>query len=175
MTLYAIDVETSGLDPFTSSILSIGAVDIQNPKRTFYAECRPFPGAEVHEGALNVNGFTEDYLAALPNDEASVIKEFFVWLSYPPMLLAHNAKFDHSFLQAAADRASLPNPFGFRSVDIHSIVHAHMVSHQHPVPKKLSLNECLAYAGLPPEPNPHNALTGAQCNYEIYQFITKKS
>lgn len=175
MNLYAVDVETTGLDPNTSSIVSIGAVEIGNESRYFYEECKPWDGAEVHQGALKVNGFTEDYLNNLQATEAKIIAQFFAWLKLSPMMCAHNSSFDKSFIQAAANRASLPNPFGFRTVDIHSIVHAHIVRKGEKPPEKLSLNECLKYFNLPKEPDPHNALTGARCNVQLYTAVTKKA
>ncbi|MBP6946238.1 MAG: 3'-5' exonuclease [Candidatus Pacebacteria bacterium] len=175
MNLYAVDVETTGLDPLTSSIVSIGAVEIGNENRYFYEECSPWEGAEVHDGALKVNGFTKDYLDNLSQSESQIISKFFAWLKLSPMMCAHNSAFDKSFIQAAADRAALPNPFGFRTVDIHSIVHAHIVQKGEKPPEKLSLNECLQYFNLPKEPDPHNALTGARCNVQIYNLVTKKS
>lgn len=174
MNLYAVDVETTGLDPLTSSIVSIGAVEIGNENRYFYEECSPWEGAEVHDGALKVNGFTREYLSQLNQTEAQIIAKFFAWLKLSPMMCAHNSAFDKSFIQAAANRASRPNPFGFRTVDIHSIVHAHIVQKGETPPAKLSLNECLKYFNLPKEPDPHNALTGARCNVQIYNLVTKK-
>jgi len=42
--MVVVDVETSGLDPQKYAMLSIGAVDFENPERQFYAECRAFDG-----------------------------------------------------------------------------------------------------------------------------------
>lgn len=174
-TLYAVDVETSGIDPNKSSLLSIGAVNINNLSDFFYAECRAFPDAEIHEGALKVNGFTIDQINAQPLTEAEIIKDFFQWLKAGPMMIAHNSSFDSSFIAAAALRAQLPNPFGFRTIDIHSIVHTHITQRNETPPGRLSLNECLNYFDLPKEPDPHNALTGARCNYDIYQKVINNS
>lgn len=170
-TLYAIDVETSGIDPHKSSLLSIGAVNINNPQDFFYIECRPWEGAEVHEEALKVNGFSHDEIMTRNVTEAQAIKDFFQWLKAGPMMIAHNSAFDSGFIAAAALRADLPNPFSFRTIDIHSIVHTHITQKGEIPPGKLSLNTCLEYLGLPREPDPHNALTGAQCNYDIYNKI----
>ena len=40
-------MEFSGLDPRKHSIVSIGAVDFENPSRQFYKECRIWHGAEI--------------------------------------------------------------------------------------------------------------------------------
>lgn len=171
--LYAVDVETSGLDPQKSSILSIGAVNMNNSNDFFYEECRPWEGAEVHEGALKVNGFTEDQINNFQLSEAEALERFFQWLKASPVMVAHNASFDSGFITAAAARAQLSNPFSFRTIDIHSIVHTHIVQNGEIPPERLSLNACLTYFDFPKEPDPHNALTGARCNYDIYQEVIK--
>lgn len=169
--LYAVDVETSGLDPLTCSILSIGAVEIGNPARTFYEECRPFPDAEIHDEALAINGFTRNKIASQPLSEALICGRFSKWLKSSPIMVAHNSSFDSSFIKAAMMRAHLPNPFSFRTIDIHSIVYMHILRNALQVPKKLSLNECLQYFNLPPEPMPHIALTGAQMNEILFEKV----
>ena len=37
--------------------------------------------------------------------------------------------------------------------------------------KSLSLNTCLKIFGLPREPDPHNALTGAKCNVALFNSV----
>ncbi|MBP9842806.1 MAG: hypothetical protein KBC62_02260, partial [Candidatus Pacebacteria bacterium] len=54
-----LDIEASGTDYEKHSIVSIGALDLQNPGNRFYGECRIWDGAHVMEDALKVNGFTE--------------------------------------------------------------------------------------------------------------------
>ena len=54
------DIEASGLDFRKNSIVSIGAVDFEDPKRQFYAEPRIWDGAECNLESLAINGFTEE-------------------------------------------------------------------------------------------------------------------
>ncbi len=171
--LIALDVETTGLDPQTCSIVSIGAVHVASGKE-FYIECAPWLGAEVSDGALKVNGFTHEYLNTLTLNEEGAIMQFLTWVSnfgLAPLMLAHNSAFDKSFIAEACKRAGLTSPFGFRTVDVHSIVYAHMVRTVITPPTTLSLNKCLEYLGLPVEPTPHNALTGAKCNVALWQKV----
>ena len=65
--MIVIDVETTGVIPTKHSILSIGAIDFNNPENQFYEECRIWDGAQVmqdgEEGmlsALKINGFTKE-------------------------------------------------------------------------------------------------------------------
>jgi DNA polymerase III epsilon subunit-like protein len=163
---YAVDVETSGLDPKESSILSIGAVAMDSGAK-FYEECKPWDGAYISETALKINGFTKEGFAKQKKNEAQIIAKFFQWLGESPLMVAHNGYFDWGFIDAAAKRADLKNPFNYRIIDIHSITQAHMLQARVDVPSKLGLNQCLEYFGLPKEPKPHNALTGAHCNADI--------
>lgn len=171
MNYYAIDVETSGLDPKESSLLSIGAVDIETGDE-FYEECQAWDGAYISKTALKINGFDEeDIYDETKATEALLLTEFFDWLRDKPMMIAHNAAFDRDFIAAAADRAGIKNPFQFRTIDIHSIVQVEMLKCRYDAPTNLSLNKCLEYFHLPAEPNPHNALTGAQCNAQIFKLV----
>lgn len=171
MNYYAIDVETSGLDPKESSLLSIGAVDIETGD-TFYEECQAWEGAYISKTALKINGFTEeDIYDESKLTEALMMIKFFDWLRDKPMMVAMNAAFDRDFINAACVRADIKNPMSFRTIDVHSIVQVEMLKCHWKVPTNLSLNECLKYFHLPKEPTPHNALTGAQCNAEIFKTI----
>ena len=173
--LIAVDVETTGIDANRNSLVSIGAVSISDPTNTFYRECVVWDGALITEEALRVNGFTHDQIVdAKKNNkttEGGMIGEFFAWLPDSPMMIAHNSSFDRDFVAAAAKRAGLINPFSFRTVDIHSIVMLHLLRSKSKVPKTLSLNQCLKRLGFPPEPNPHNALTGAQCDAVLFDKV----
>ena len=171
MKYYAIDVETTGLDPKESSLVSIGAVDIETGD-TFYEECRIWDGAYVSQTALKINGFSEVQINDTDKPtESQMIANFFEWLQDKPMMIAQNSAFDRDFIAAAAERAGIKNPMSFRTIDIHSIVQVEMLKCNWKVPTNLSLNECLKYLHLPKEPNPHNALTGAQCNASIFKLI----
>ena len=58
--MIVIDIEMSGVNPEKHSILSIGAIDFENPDYQFYGECRAFEGAHFMDEALAVNGFTKE-------------------------------------------------------------------------------------------------------------------
>lgn len=171
MNYYAIDVETTGLNAKESSLVSIGAVDIETGDM-FYEECMIWEGAYVSETALKINGFSEeDIHDETKNSEALMIINFFDWLREHPMMIAHNSAFDRDFIAAAAERAGVKNPLSFRTIDIHSIVQVEMLKVMFKAPTVLSLNACLKYFHLPTEPTPHNALTGAKCNAAIFNRI----
>jgi DNA polymerase III epsilon subunit-like protein len=57
--MIVVDVEASGTNYEKHSIVSLGAVDFDNPENRFYGECHIWDGAHIMEEALEVCGFTE--------------------------------------------------------------------------------------------------------------------
>ncbi len=170
--LYAVDVETTGVNAQKNSIVSIGIVSLKYPHETLYEECRIWDGAVIEQGALNVNGFTGlEVIDPTKQSEAELIAKVCAWVGPSPIMVAHNAAFDRDFVSEACKRAGRASPFSFRTIDIHSVMYMHLLRTQKDIPKSLSLNNCLRAFGLPPEPNPHNALTGAQCNVVLFNSI----
>ena len=185
--MIVLDVETSGVVPDRHSILSIGALDLDEPTNQFYEECQVWEGAELSDEALAVNGFSRDEVVgqgSAKQTEAQLIASFVAWAMDRPQdrtLAAQNVAFDRAFLEAACQRAGIESPFAHRTIDVHSLVWLHMAERgvTHPVKNRhsgINLTEALAYAGLPEEPKPHNALTGAFIHAELIARIayTKK-
>ena len=186
MQMIVLDVEGSGLDARVHSILSIGAIDLENPTNQFYDECRVWEGADIQDEALAINGFSrEEVLDQSRKSEAELIEAFVAWATDRPqnrMLAAQNPSYDLEFVQAACERAGIQCPFGKRTIDVHSLVWMHMVAHNAVPPtdkhrSAINLDYALRYCGIPEEPRPHNALTGALCHAEVISRIayTKKA
>ncbi len=175
--MIVLDVESTGLDPRASSIISLGALDLDEPTNQFYDECRAWEGAQVSDDALAVNGFSREELAdPSRKSEAELVKAFIAWATDRPqnrILAAQNVSFDLEFVQAACARAGLECPFGKRTLDTHTLVWLHMTERgiEPPLNESLhsaiSLDAALRYCGIPEEPKPHNALTGALCHAEV--------
>lgn len=183
--MIALDVETTGLDPDTCSIVSLGAVDTEHPENQFYDECGAWEGAHLSEEALRVHGFTkEELLGGDKKSEADLIRSFVAWATDRPSdrtLIAQNPSFDHDFVRAACKRAGIEFPFAKRTIDTHTLVWLHMTLSNVPPPvgshhSLISLDFSLRYCGIPEEPRPHNALTGALSHAEVFSRIayTKK-
>jgi DNA polymerase-3 subunit epsilon len=183
--MISLDTESSGLDPERNSILSIGALDTDEPANQFYGECRAWDGAHIHDAAFAVNGFSKAE-ATDPNKqtEAELITTFIAWATNGPenkTIVGQNSSFDRDFMQSACKRAGIEFPFAHRTIDTHSLVWLHMTQQGIVPPTKnhhsnIGLTEALAYCGLPPEKKPHNALTGAIAHAEVFSRIayTKK-
>ena len=122
-----IDVDTAGFNANTDALLEIAAITLKMdeqgwlmPDTTLHFHVEPFVGANLQPEALAFNGID-------PNDpdrgavsEYEALHEIFKVVRKGikasgcnrAIMVAHNANFDHSFMMAAAERASLKrNPF----------------------------------------------------------------
>lgn len=174
--MIALDVETTGMSPTHCSIVSLGALDTDNPHNQFYEECGVSPEAHIYDEALAVHGFSrEELLRGEKQSESTLIQNFFAWALEVEdrTIIAQNPSFDHDFIRLAGERAHLEFPFAKRTLDIHSLVWLHMekagveqpVSRHHSL---INLDFALRYCGIPEEPRPHNALTGALSHAEVF-------
>ena len=143
-----------------------------------YEECRVWDGARINDEALVVCGFTRKQITdPSKQSEADLVHKFAAWAesSSDRTLAGQNVSFDRDILQAAAVRAKHTAwPFAHRTIDSHSLAWMHMVKRGlippvDPVKKHsaLNLDAILLYCGIPEEPTPHNALTGAKCHAEV--------
>jgi DNA polymerase III epsilon subunit-like protein len=177
--MIVIDVETTGTNPHKHSIVSLGAIDIENPHEQLYEECRVWEGAHIDPGALTVNGYTEEQITdPIKQTEAELVEILFAWLASRDSLViaAHNPHFDLSFLEAAAGRAHLNYILPARSIDLHTVCFTHMVKRGVKPPlhdKKSALNSdaVMEYVGIPSEPKPHIALNGAIWEAEAFSRL----
>lgn len=170
-----VDVEGSGIDYEKHSMVSVGAIDFENPTRQFYDECRIWDGAHIMDEALEVCGFTREEVTD-PNkkSEAEITRAFLAWTTetHNRTLAGQNVSFDRDFLKAAAHRAGLDWDLAYRTIDTHTLCYMHMVKRDLPIPiaknrSALDLDAILRYCGIPDEPTPHNALTGAASHAEV--------
>lgn len=175
--MLVLDIEGSGLSYEKNSIVSLGAIDLDNPTNRFYAECRVWDGAHIEPDALEVNGFSEAEVTD-PNKmtEAELIRNFIGWAQdlNNRTFAGQNVSYDRDMAKAAAHRAHLDWNFAHRTIDVHTLGWMHMVKRGLTPPldiehhrSALNLDALLMYCGIPEEPQPHNALTGALCHAEV--------
>jgi len=129
------------------------------------------------DGALKVNGFTEAEITdSSKESEAELIVRFLRWSEdlKDRTLAGQNVSFDRDMLRAGAERAGLNWNLAYRTLDTHTMCWMHVVrsGNQPPLDEDhkrsaLDLNAILNYCGIPSEPDPHNALTGALCHGEV--------
>lgn len=129
------------------------------------------------EDALAVNGFTEAEVTD-PNkqSEAELMAAFLEWSQDLPerTLTGQNVSYDRNMLMAAAERAGLNWNLAYRTIDTHSLCWMHIIKAGNAPPvdeehrrSALTLDTILQYCGIPEEPKPHIALTGALCHGEV--------
>jgi len=178
MRMIVLDVEATGTDYAKHSIVSVGALDLAHPENRFYEECRIWDGAHIEDDAMKVNGFTKAQITDTAKQaEADLTHAFLHWSEdiEDQTFAGQNVSFDRDFLKAAAQRAGHTSwPFAHRTIDTHSLCWMHMINHgiQPPIDpvrkhSKLNLDAVLNYCGIPDEPEPHNALTGALSHAEV--------
>ncbi len=152
-----------------------------SPGNTFYGECSLFDGAEVNERALEINGFTrENIMPGKKQSPEELAKAFFKWTQTISniTLAGENVAFDQAFLKNGFHKAKLPWIYGYRLVDLHSLHYLYTLA-ENSIPLKdnvssLSLQKTLQFVGLPREPDPHHALTGAKLEAEAFSRIILK-
>jgi DNA polymerase III epsilon subunit-like protein len=156
--MIVIDGEFSGLDHKSQGLVSLGAVDLYNPEKQFYGECRLEPEMTYVEEALKVNGFSvEEIYDPEKQSIKEMITKFNAWLktcTTPQVLIGHNPKSDIDFLVESYKIAGIKYPLGHRSMDTHTII---MMKHlllgqdilQEKGKYKINLDEGLKYVGIP--------------------------
>lgn len=169
-----IDCEMTGLDPKKNSIISVGGVDIENPERRLYIECQAWDGAECDPESLGVNGFTvEQCFDTNKKTLQEAMQEVYEWIQpiKDKTLAGQNVYLDMYFLNDSFVRSGIDFRFNYRILDIHTMAYVDHVKRDVLLPEKngqvnLSLSPILRYLGMPVEPRPHNALTGAMVSAE---------
>ena len=122
-----IDIESGGFNSATDALLEIAAVTIgmTDDGLVFPEECqhwhvKPFPGANMEEASLKINGIDPHHPLRLAVDEKDALGELFQKIRTDvkntgcnrAVLVGHNSWFDLGFLNAAIERTGLKrNPF----------------------------------------------------------------
>jgi DNA polymerase III epsilon subunit-like protein len=90
---------------------------------------------------------------------------------------------DREFLNESFIRAGINFKFNHRVIDTHSVAYAEHLRRDKIIPHKyekptesaLNLDKILQSVGIPEEPRPHNALTGAKVSAEaFYRLVYEK-
>ena len=122
-----LDVETSGFNCNTDAILEIAAITLSMDEsgfifedRVYSAAVEPFEGANIEQAALEFTGIKLDDPDRNAKPEEEVFKELFQMVRKAvkangckrAIIVAHNASFDHGFVNAASKRCDMKrDPF----------------------------------------------------------------
>lgn len=108
----AFDIETTGMSARNDRIVEIGAVRFRADGSEIAAFQRLIhPGRAIPYAVTRIHGITDQMVREAPR-EAVILPEFLQFLGETgrTILMAHNASFDVSFLEAAIRRAKLEQP-----------------------------------------------------------------
>lgn len=119
----SVDVESDGPCPGMHSMISIGAVIVENGlQRTFYAELHPISEIWMPE-ALAISGFTREQTLNFP-EPRDAMQNLEIWLSQNiqgrPILWSDNPSYDGGFLNYYFWQQLGRNPFGWSAAGIGS-------------------------------------------------------
>ncbi len=176
------DTETGGTTPATDGLGSIGALIYTDPKRTFYVECRVDKDKKINEGALKVNGFTEAQMRD-PNKPSvqEGVRAFVEWIEEYSKgqkdkmrveIGGENPVFDISFIQPVVREIGRDWTFGYRALDLHSIVSGQLETlnpeyrDAGAIGIVVNTDIAIEYTGLYQRKGPHNALEDAKLEAE---------
>lgn len=120
----SVDVEAAGPLPPTYSMLSLGAVVVDDPQATFYVEFKPLNDRSM-PAAMKVVGRTLQDFARTGRDPKDAMAGFRDWLgsvakAATPVFVAFNATFDWAFVNFYFHQYLGENPFGIGGLDIKS-------------------------------------------------------
>ena len=117
-----IDVETAGFNANTDALLEIAAVTVKmdeqgilHPDLTFHYHIDPFEGANLEPAALEFNGIDPTCALRGAIEESAAMKELCKGVRKAQkdancqrsVIVAHNATFDQSFVNAAIARCNI--------------------------------------------------------------------
>ena len=179
-----IDVETAGFNAKTDAMLEIAAtlVDmdeegILHPAKTHHFHITPFEGANLEQSALDFNGIDPFNPLREAVTEATALTAIFKAIRaklketgcHRAIIVAHNATFDQSFVNAAASRTRIKrNPFHpFSSFDtsaLSGLALGHTVLATACKRAKIEFNNKEA----------HSALYDTEKTAELFCFIVNK-
>lgn len=170
MRQVVLDTETTGLDVAQGNrIIEIGCVEVDRRRLTgrhYHQYINP--QHEVEEGALEVHGISNEYLADKPLFP-QIVDEFLAFVEGAELLI-HNAAFDVAFLDAELER--LGDGYG-RMADYCKITDTLAIARKKHPGQRSNLDAlCKRYGVDNSQRELHGALLDAEILADVYLLLT---
>lgn len=179
-----IDVETAGFNASTDALLEIAAVTVKmdeqgilHPDLTFHYHIDPFEGANLEPAALEFNGIDPTCALRGAIEESAAMKELCKGIRKAQkdancqrsVIVAHNATFDQSFVNAAIARCNIKRtPFHpFVSFDTTSLAGLSLG-------QTVLVKACRAAGIHFDQKEAHSALYDAQKTTELFCYMVNR-
>ena len=179
-----IDVETAGFNANTDALLEIAAVTVKmdeqgilHPDLTFHYHIDPFEGANLEPAALEFNGIDPTCALRGAIEESTAMKELCKGIRKAQkdancqrsVIVAHNATFDQSFVNAAIARCNIKRtPFHpFVSFDTTSLAGLSLG-------QTVLVKACRAAGIHFDQKEAHSALYDAQKTTELFCYMVNR-
>lgn len=165
-----LDVETSGLVPDDSYLLSIGAIIGDDIFYEVLDHSTKFIDKDYETTAFKINGLTKKDLQCGkdPIDVCALLLEFFEKHNVTPRthcLVGINIGFDIKFLESEFKLDDYNYKLPYQNIDLTSVALIKLgICGSDDISKKLNIT---------PELRPHNALNGARQNKLIYEKLVE--
>lgn len=156
-----VDVETTGWLPEEAGITEIGAVRLRRGEAVAEFTSLVNPGSPVPEAIAELTGISDEMLAVAP--PVAAVMPGLLTFARDCVLIAHNARFDISFLRAASTTAGLAWP-DFPVIDTLRLARQLMVTPDEVADCKLGT--LAGFFGAPVQPT-HRALADAQATASV--------
>ena len=170
MRQIVLDTETTGLEVSQGHrIIEIGCVELDNRRLTGnHYHVYINPGRDIDQGAIEVHGITNEFLADKPVFE-QIAKDFMDFVAGAELVI-HNAPFDIGFLNSELQRLDA----GYSDVDksckvIDTLV---MARGKHPGQRNNLDALCQRYGADNSQRDLHGALLDAEILADVYLLMT---
>ena len=159
------DLETTGLSASECRITEIGAVKLRGLEAVEEFQMFVNPGTHIPEEVTKLTGITDEMVADAPG-EAEALARFTEFCGNAP-LVAHNAKFDMSFIRTGCQRCRIP--YKAHSIDTLALCRAIV-----PNKKSYKLDDMAKHFGLG-DFNHHRAIDDAKMLSAIFVQLIAES
>ncbi len=167
VTFCVLDLETTGGSPTTCGITEIGAVKVRGGEILGTFQTLVNPGCTIPANVAMLTGLTDAIVHRAPPVDA-VLPTFLEFIG-GAVIVGHNVRFDHSFLQAAIHRYGGPL-LGNQRLDTLALARRLLADE---VPR-FALGELATRLRLPHQPS-HRALDDAWATVDLLHVLIERA